>query len=166
MFNHGARFLTVTCDENGMLVDSLPGIIEKAIAEGGKIKFIYTIVNFHNPLGCDLSLERRIKLLEIAKKYGILILEDDPYGYVRFEGEEIPSVFSLDREGLCSMPAVSPRYWHREPGLDGVQAGRTLSGKWRFSNRGRTPVRAWSYRLWWCGSIADWGTLSLPPEDH
>jgi 2-aminoadipate transaminase len=110
MFNHGARFLTVTCDENGMLVDSLPGIIEKAIAEGGKIKFIYTIVNFHNPLGCDLSLERRIKLLEIAKKYGILILEDDPYGYVRFEGEEIPSVFSLDREGLvlyaCSFSKI------------------------------------------------------------
>ncbi len=110
MYNHGASFLTVPCDGNGMMVELLPGIIEKTRAEGGRIKFIYTIVNFHNPLGCDLSLERRIRLLEIAKKYGILILEDDPYGYVRFEGDEIPSVFSLDKENLvlysCSFSKI------------------------------------------------------------
>lgn len=96
MRNHGASFLTVPCDENGMKVDMLPSIIEKARNEGKKVKFIYTIVNFHNPLGCDLSLERRKKLLEIAEKYNLVILEDDPYGYVRFDGEEIPSIFSMD----------------------------------------------------------------------
>ena len=96
MRNHGASFLTVPCDENGMKADMLPSIIERARNEGKKVKFIYTIVNFHNPLGCDLSLERRKKLLEIAEKYNLVILEDDPYGYVRFDGEEIPSIFSMD----------------------------------------------------------------------
>jgi 2-aminoadipate transaminase len=110
MRNHKARFLTVPCDENGMQVDLLPDLIEKTLAEGGRIKFIYTIVNFHNPLGCDLSLERRKKLLDIAKKYGILILEDDPYGYIRFDGEDIPSIFSMDRDGIvlfaCSFSKI------------------------------------------------------------
>ncbi len=99
MHNHKAEFLTVPCDEDGMKVDLLPGIIEKALSEGKSIKYIYTIVNFHNPLGCDLVLERRKKMLEIAKKYDILIFEDDPYGYVRFDGEDIPSIFSMDDTG-------------------------------------------------------------------
>ncbi|MDO9508001.1 MAG: PLP-dependent aminotransferase family protein, partial [Thermovirgaceae bacterium] len=110
MCNHGAEFLTVPCDGNGMMVDLLPDIIESAISEGKRIKFIYTIVNFHNPLGCDLSLERRKKLLDIAKRYGIYILEDDPYGYVRFEGEDTPSIFSMDRDGIvvfaCSFSKI------------------------------------------------------------
>ncbi|MDT8284763.1 MAG: PLP-dependent aminotransferase family protein [Thermovirgaceae bacterium] len=110
MHNHGAKFLTVPCDEDGMMVDLLPDIMEKAISEGKKIKFIYTIVNFHNPLGCDLSLDRRKKLLAIAKEYGIIILEDDPYGHLRFEGEDVPSIFSMDRDGLvifaCSFSKI------------------------------------------------------------
>ncbi|NLO55482.1 MAG: PLP-dependent aminotransferase family protein [Thermovirga sp.] len=100
MFNHGARFLTVPCDSDGMKVELLPELIEKTRAAGGRVKFIYTIVNFHNPLGCDLSLQRRIRLLEIARTYGIMILEDDPYGWVRFEGEDIPSLSSMDDDGL------------------------------------------------------------------
>lgn len=100
MYNHGARFLTVPCDSEGMKVELLPDLIERALASGNRIKFIYTIVNFHNPLGCDLSLERRKRLLEIASTYGIMILEDDPYGWVRFEGEEVQSLFSMDEQGL------------------------------------------------------------------
>lgn len=110
MFNHGANFLTIPCDENGMLVDLLPDIIEKTISAGKKIKFIYTIVTFHNPLGCDLSLERRKKLLEIAKRYEIIILEDDPYGYIRYEGKDLPSIFSMDTDGIvvfaCSFSKI------------------------------------------------------------
>lgn len=110
MRNHGASFLTVPCDEKGMKVDMIPEIVEKARKEGKKVKFIYTIVNFHNPLGCDLSLERRKKLIEIAEKYNLLILEDDPYGYVRFDGEEIPSIFSMDTSGrvvfACSFSKI------------------------------------------------------------
>jgi 2-aminoadipate transaminase len=98
--NHGANFIGVPMDTEGMQVDKLPGLIEKARSEGKKIKFIYTIINFQNPGGATLSLERRKKLAEIAAKYRILIFEDDPYGYVRYDGEHLPSVYSLDKEGL------------------------------------------------------------------
>jgi len=99
MYNHGAEFLTVPCDKDGMKVELLPEIIDKAKKQGKKIKFVYTIVNFHNPLGCDLSVERRKKLLEIAEEHNLVILEDDPYGYVRFDGEDPPPIFSMDKSG-------------------------------------------------------------------
>ncbi len=110
MHNHGAKFLTVPCDEQGMKVELLPGIIEKAKKQGKKIKFIYTIVNFHNPLGCDLSVERRKRLLEIAREHNLVILEDDPYGYVRFDGEDPPTIYSMDTSGrvlfACSFSKI------------------------------------------------------------
>jgi 2-aminoadipate transaminase len=110
MYNHGAEFLTVPCDEKGMKVELLPEIIEKANKQGKKIKFIYTIVNFHNPLGCDLSVERRKKLLEIAEEHNLVILEDDPYGYVRFDGEDPPTIYSMDTTGrvlfACSFSKI------------------------------------------------------------
>lgn len=100
MHNHGAGFLSISCDESGMEVDKLPGIIEKARSEGKRIKYIYTIPNFQNPLGCTMTLERRKKLVEVAHRYDLLILEDDPYGYVRFDGEHEPTLFSLDDRGI------------------------------------------------------------------
>ncbi|WP_024822977.1 MULTISPECIES: PLP-dependent aminotransferase family protein [Aminobacterium] len=100
MYNHGARFLCVPCDNHGMEVDKLPEIIDKAHAKGNRIKYIYTIPNFNNPSGVTMSLERRKKLIAIAQKYKIAILEDDPYGYIRFEGENIPPLYSLDKTGL------------------------------------------------------------------
>lgn len=100
MYNHGADFLCVPCDEEGMRVDLLPDMIEKAQRAGKTVKFIYTIVNFHNPLGCTLSLPRRRALLEVAHRYAIPVLEDDPYGYVRFDGEDLPSLFSLDKHNM------------------------------------------------------------------
>ena len=98
-FNHGAGFLGVPMDRNGMQVELLPDMIRKARSEGKKIKFIYTIVNFQNPAGSTMSLERRKRLVEISKEFGIPIFEDDPYGYVRFDGEHLPSIFSFHDEG-------------------------------------------------------------------
>ena len=71
----------------------------KARAAGRKVKFIYTIVNFHNPGGSTMSVERRKRLAEISKKYNVPVFEDDPYGYVRYEGEHLPSIFSFHDEG-------------------------------------------------------------------
>ena len=68
--NHGSRFIGIPTDAEGMVVEMLPEKIEKARSKGKKIKFIYTIVNFQNPAGCTLSLERRKKLVEISNKYG------------------------------------------------------------------------------------------------
>jgi 2-aminoadipate transaminase len=89
---YGAQYIPVRADENGMIVDEL----EAALRIGPK--FIYVLPNFQNPSGSTLSLERRRKLVEIADKYGVPIVEDDPYGQLRYEGEHIPSVVYLDSQ--------------------------------------------------------------------
>lgn len=97
--NHGAEFAGIPMDEQGMIVSKIPETIEKLRAEGKKPKFIYTIVNFQNPGGATMSVERRKELAAISEKYGVPIFEDDPYGYVRFDGEHLPSIFSFDKTG-------------------------------------------------------------------
>jgi 2-aminoadipate transaminase len=89
---YGAQYIPVRADEDGMIVDEL----EAALRIGPK--FIYILPNFQNPSGYTLSLERRQKLVELADKYGVPIVEDDPYGQLRYEGEHIPAVVSLDSE--------------------------------------------------------------------
>ncbi len=100
--NRQASFVTIPCDKDGMRVDLLPEKLERAEAEGKKVKFIYSIVNFQNPSGYTLSAARRKTLLDVASHWGIPILEDDPYGHLRFEGEHEPTLFSMDREGLVA----------------------------------------------------------------
>jgi 2-aminoadipate transaminase len=89
---YGAQYISVPSDENGMIVDEL----EKALRIGPK--FIYILPNFQNPSGSTLSLERRIRLVELADKYGVPIVEDDPYGRLRYEGDHLPSVATLDAQ--------------------------------------------------------------------
>jgi len=89
---YGAEYVTVSMDEDGMKPDAL----ESALRSGPK--FIYVLPNFQNPTGATLSLERRIKLIELADRYGVPIIEDDPYGQLRYEGEHIKSVVTLDNE--------------------------------------------------------------------
>lgn len=89
---YGAQYISVRTDENGMLVDEL----EAALRVGPK--FIYVLPNFQNPGGSTLSLERRKQLVELADKYGVPIIEDDPYGQLRYEGEHLPSVVYLDSQ--------------------------------------------------------------------
>jgi len=87
---YGAQYIPIPMDEDGMLVDQL----EEALRKGPK--FIYVLPNFQNPSGATLSLERRKKVIELADKYGVPIVEDDPYGQLRYEGEHIPSLVHLD----------------------------------------------------------------------
>jgi 2-aminoadipate transaminase len=82
----GAEIVTVPMDEDGLVPDELPE---------GDFAFLYTIPTFQNPSGRTLSLERRRRLAEIAHERGLLVLEDDPYGLVRYDGEALPSVFEL-----------------------------------------------------------------------
>ena len=98
-YNHGADFASVPVDGEGMVVSELPVLIERLRKEGKKPKFIYTIVNFQNPAGATMTVERRKELAAIAERYGLAIFEDDPYGYVRFDGEHLPSIFSFDKAG-------------------------------------------------------------------
>ena len=87
---YGAEYVTVPTDKQGMNTDYL----EEALRTGPK--FIYVLPNFQNPTGVTLSLERRQKLVELADRYGVPIIEDDPYGQLRYEGEHLPSVVTLD----------------------------------------------------------------------
>lgn len=89
---YGAEYVVVASDEHGMLPDSL----EEKLRTGPK--FMYLLPNFQNPTGVTISLERRIKIIELADRYGVPIIEDDPYGQLRFEGENIPSITVLDNE--------------------------------------------------------------------
>ncbi|NCP15675.1 PLP-dependent aminotransferase family protein [bacterium] len=89
---YGAQYISVPSDENGMIVDEL----EKALRVGPK--FIYVLPNFQNPAGSTLNLERRKRLVELADRYGVPIIEDDPYGQLRYEGEHLPAVVTLDSQ--------------------------------------------------------------------
>ena len=86
----------VEFDEDGMRMDLLEAKLEELGKRGAK--FIYTIPTFQNPGGVTMSLERRIRLLELAHEYRIPIIEDDPYGRLRFEGEHVPCLRSMDDE--------------------------------------------------------------------
>ncbi|MDY0236107.1 MAG: PLP-dependent aminotransferase family protein [Gudongella sp.] len=88
-------YIGVNGDKDGMLMDEL----EEKIKNNKNVKLIYVIPNFQNPTGRTWSLERRKALLEMARKYDLPILEDNAYGEVRFEGERIPSIKSMDTEG-------------------------------------------------------------------
>ncbi|MBA1335300.1 MAG: Aspartate aminotransferase (AspB-4) [Firmicutes bacterium] len=90
------RFVEVPMDEDGMIIEEL----EKALAQNPGAKFIYTIPDFQNPTGRTLSLERRKRLVELAVKYGVPVIEDNPYGELRFEGERLPAVKHFDTEGI------------------------------------------------------------------
>lgn len=90
----GVRVVGVPMDERGMRVDMLEPILHRY-----RPKLIYTIPNFHNPTGSELSLERRKQLLELAYKHRVLILEDDAYADLCYEGQPLPTLKSMDSEG-------------------------------------------------------------------
>ena len=85
----------VDTDNDGMRMDKL----EEALAANPDAKLLYTIPTFQNPTGTTMPIERRKKLLELCSKYDVLIIEDNPYGDLRFAGEDVPTVKSLDTEG-------------------------------------------------------------------
>jgi 2-aminoadipate transaminase len=85
-------------DGNGMLIDALEDTLDRLHSEGRRPKFIYTIPNFQNPGGVTMSLARRRRLVEVARERELLVLEDNPYGLLRYEGEPLPTLHSLDAE--------------------------------------------------------------------
>ncbi len=86
------EYVTVGLDDNGMKTAELEGPLRSGP------KFIYALPNFHNPAGVTLALARRHKLIELADHYGVPIIEDDPYGQLRYEGEHLPSLVVLDNQ--------------------------------------------------------------------
>jgi 2-aminoadipate transaminase len=93
-----AEVVQVTMDRDGMRVEELEATLDELERTGRRPKFIYTVPNFHNPAGVTLSLERRRELVRIAAERELLILEDNPYGLLRYEGEPLPTLYSLDND--------------------------------------------------------------------
>lgn len=94
--NAGARFLLVPSDGDGMVVDALGELVERCRRQTGQLpKLLYTVINFSNPSGATLALSRRRQLAGWIAQTGIPVLEDDPYGELRYEGEKLPSLYQL-----------------------------------------------------------------------
>ncbi|MBU4510091.1 PLP-dependent aminotransferase family protein [bacterium] len=97
--SYGGELVGIPMDDEGMQMDTLEEKLIQLKNEGKKVKFIYTISNFQNPAGVTMSLARRKKIIEIAQKFNVFIVEDNPYEKLRFEGESIPSIYSLEKNG-------------------------------------------------------------------
>ena len=97
---YGCKFAEVRTDENGMIISEL----EKALTQYPTAKLIYVVPDFQNPTGRTWSLERRQQLAEISARYRVAVVEDNPYGELRYEGSFVPSIKSFDRAGnvLCT----------------------------------------------------------------
>jgi 2-aminoadipate transaminase len=96
--SYQADVVQVTMDRDGMRVDELAATLDRLEAAGRRPKFIYTVPSFHNPAGVTMSLERRRELVRIAGERELIVLEDNPYGLLRYEGEPLPTLHSLDDE--------------------------------------------------------------------
>src|SRR5919206_4703702 len=94
--SYQADVVQIAMDDDGMVVDEMEATLDRLAREGRRPKFIYTIPNFQNPAGVTLSLPRRRRLVEIAQERELLVLEDNPYGLLRFEGDPLPTLASLD----------------------------------------------------------------------
>ncbi|HXF32800.1 MAG TPA: PLP-dependent aminotransferase family protein [Solirubrobacterales bacterium] len=86
----------VEMDEDGMRIDLLEALLEELRGEGRRPKFIYSVPTFQNPGGVTLSLERRARLVELAQEHELLVIEDNPYGLLRYGGEALPPLYQLD----------------------------------------------------------------------
>jgi len=107
---HEADVVHVPMDEDGLIPESLDETITRLKAAGKRVKFLYTVPNFHNPAGVTLSLERRPKIVEIARRHGVLILEDNPYGLLGFDSEPLPAMRSMSEDGVIYLGSFSKTF--------------------------------------------------------
>ena len=96
-------------DADGMRVDELEETLDRLEAEGRRPKFIYTVPTFQNPAGVTMSLPRRRRLVEVARERELLVLEDNPYGLLRYEGEPLPTLLRARRRRVRHLPRARSR---------------------------------------------------------
>jgi 2-aminoadipate transaminase len=111
------QFLTLETDDDGMIVDEL----EQAIVRGERPTFVYTVPNFGNPAGVTMSAARREQLVSLCREASIPIVEDNPYGLLRFDGEPLPCLRSLDPHNVIYVGTVSKTF------SPGVRVGWVLA---------------------------------------
>ena len=105
-----ADVVHVPMDDDGLIPQALEETLSRLHREGRRVKMLYTIPNFHNPAGVSLAPERRPQILQIAQRYGVLVLEDNPYGLLGFDGEPAPALQSLDPEAVVYLGSFSKTF--------------------------------------------------------
>ena len=105
-----ANVVHVPMDAEGLVPEELVRVIDELEAEGKPIKFLYTIPNFHNPGGVCLSAERRPRIAEICQRRHILVVEDNPYGLLGFDGDPIPAIQSINPDGVVYLGSFSKTF--------------------------------------------------------
>ena len=105
-----AEVVHVPMDADGLIPSALEDTLTRLAATGRRVKFLYTVPNFHNPAGVTLSLERRVQVLEICRRHGVLILEDNPYGLLGFDRDPLPAMRSMDPEGVIYLGSFSKTF--------------------------------------------------------
>ena len=105
-----ANVVHVPMDSEGLVPEELVRVIDELEAEGKPIKFLYTIPNFHNPGGVCLSAERRPRIAEICQRRRILVVEDNPYGLLGFDGDPIPAIQSINPDGVVYLGSFSKTF--------------------------------------------------------
>ena len=125
------RIAHVPMDRAGMIPSAAREMLNKARKQGQSIKFIYTVPNFQNPAGVTLAAERRRELLQLAREFDLIVVEDNPYGMLRFEGEALPTLAALELEDTGDVdrvvylgtfskifaPGVRLGWVHAQPGI-------------------------------------------------
>lgn len=101
------RFVPVRMDDGGIVIEEMEKMLDELSYSGVVPKFLYTVPNFQNPSGVTLEKERRAKLVEIVKDRGFLIIEDNPYGLLRYDGSALPSLRELDKEHVVYLGTLS-----------------------------------------------------------
>jgi 2-aminoadipate transaminase len=94
--SYQADVVQIECDEDGMRIDRLEEVLARLDGEGRRPKFVYSVPTFQNPAGVTMSLERRRRLVEIARRREMVVVEDNPYGLLRFGGEPLPPLYQLE----------------------------------------------------------------------
>jgi len=105
-----AKIVHVAMDDHGILPDALRQALVSLRAAGERVKFLYTIPNFQNPTGVTQPVERRRAILEVAKEYDLLIIEDNPYGLLTLEGEPMPAMRSMDADNVVYLGSFSKTF--------------------------------------------------------
>ncbi|WP_182353026.1 PLP-dependent aminotransferase family protein [Flaviflexus huanghaiensis] len=102
-----AEVIHTPMDNDGLIPAALEETLQRAEALGKQVKFLYTVPNFHNPAGVTMSLERRPQVVEICRRHGVIVLEDNPYGLLGFDSEPLPALQTFDPDAVVYLGSFS-----------------------------------------------------------